>query len=686
MPDTGETLALGPLSFSLQPNDAVLMQCCGVSAAPTHRGAPFRTLGPAYLRTSLGRFEAGDFRADSRAVSDGSLSVRYRVGTAPLRYESTWTVEVATGVVRREDTLCNTGSEPVAVTACLARFGFTPADYELYCQSSRWVHENQGSWVPLHTGVVELGCQGGRTTQGSSPLACIRERGAGYGMAFHVLPRGNWSIRLSLHPLMHSRTAGLAVEIGQATEGLCLDLAPGQTWTLPTMLVHALADGTVESGCAPLHQHVNRFLYAGHRAEPPVTYNTWLDWFDYLDPERLGKQLDAAAAIGAEVFTVDAGWFAAGTNWYSCVGDWRECTTAAFRGDMRAFAAKVRAVGLKFGLWMEPERCGSQAPVRAEHPGYFVGGSGSPRYDIERPEVYAYLKGEIERLLTTYALDWIKIDYNAELGDDERGTQLRGYYDAWYRMLDELRAAHPHTFFEGCSSGGMRFDLESVRHYDDHFISDTCNAFDTVRIAEGARLRVPPGRIGTWAALQGRGYADRRPTSFSDATGEQLLTSAPSAAQPRQDGEIVGVDFAALAALPGVLGFSGDLQSLDSAARARVTHWVAFYKAWRGFIAASHAYQLTPVRPITDRSGWSAMQLCRESDPRSLVFVYRLHDSRGSTHVRLHELDPAKRYRVSDAGSGTERMLDGASLSSGGLEAVLARPVSAAAYVVEPAA
>jgi hypothetical protein len=232
----------------------------------------------------------------------------------------------------------------------------------------------------------------------------------------------------------------------------------------------------------------------------------------------------------------------------------------------------------------------------------------------------------------------------------------------------------------------MRLELEALRHYHDHFLSDTCNAFDATRIAEGARLRLPPGRIGSWVALQGRGHQEQNPSAFANGTTEQVLTANPSATQPTLDGEIVDIDFAAIAALPGTFGMSGDLQSLSADSLKRLARWVAFYKEWRTFIAAAHAHHLTPVRPISDRTGWSAVQLCRESDSRSLVVVYRLHDSRNSMRLRLHQLGLSTVYRITDKSSGTVITATGAVLSESGLEARVDRAAGATVYEVEPLA
>lgn len=683
MATTNHTLGTDNTSFRIDTTSISLETLCGLGCARAADGAPFRTLGPAFLLTDKGRFEGGVFKVAGTTQSASELSIDWTIDGSALTYRTQWSACPRTGVIRRLDSLHNAGTSPVTIYDCSARFGLAQSDYEAYCQSGRWVHENQGSWVALHAGTLELSCEGGRTTQGANPFVCVRERGASRGIAFHVLPRGNWAIRLTTRPTMTSRTAGLSIEIGQSARDLHVTLQPGQSWCVPEILLVALPDATPESGAPALHIYTNTNLFDSSVEPPPVVYNTWLDWFDDLQPERLRTQLRAAAELGCEVFTVDAGWFASGRGWYDIVGDWSECQTAAFHGKMNEFAAEVRKTGLKFGLWMEPERCGAAAPIRAQHPEFFTGGPGTPRWDIEQPQVYEYLRSQIRRLLDTYALDWMKIDYNGELGDDHRGTELRGYYDAWFRMLDSLRKEYPHTFFEGCSSGAMRLDLENLRHYHDHFLSDSCNSWDVIRIMQGAALRLPPGRIGAWIALQGRGVTTGHTSAFAEGDREQVFTSNPSGAQPCMDGAVVDPDFAGIVALLGTFGLSGDPASLPVHARQAITRHVAFYKKWRRTIQNGSFHLLTPVRPVTDHTGWAAVQMRSAHGDVSLVYVFRLDDSRGSIRVALQGLDAGTMYRVTASVSQSQVLASGSSLRSEGLECRLGRPNRAELFVVE---
>ena len=354
------------------------------------------------------------------------------------------------------------------------------------------------------------------------------------------------------------------------------------------------------------------------------------------------------------------------SSWWQQAGDWREKTTAAFCGHMREFADEVRAAGLGFGLWMEPERFGPDAPIRAEHPEWFVPVGAAARLDLTQPAAYAYLRGEILRLVTTYRLAWMKLDFNFTLDDDASGGELHDYAAAWYRMLDEVRATCPQTFFEGCSSGAMRGDLNTLRHVDGHFLSDTVNPVDMLRISQGAWLRLPPGRLGRWTVVRSAGRVVPRYGRRTADSPAAVLVPCGAVWDPSETEDLA---FALLVAMPGMLGFSGDLAGLAPEHRTQIAQGIGFYRKWRRFIAGSMAYLLTPPEPLESREGWIAVQLQRPEDDTSLVFVYRLGVCGAAPRLALCGLRNEARYTVSRGFEEAETGLDltGAELTSASL-------------------
>ncbi len=197
-------------------------------------------------------------------------------------------------------------------------------------------------------------------------------------------------------------------------------------------------------------------------------------------------------------------------------------------------------------------------------------------------------------------------------------------------------AAYPGTVFEGCASGGMRFDLNTLAHFDAHFLTDTVHPVDVLRIWQGALLRLPPGGIIKWAVLRSVGRT--MPTYTKSLADSPVTVAAPGGAL-WEPSETVDLDFAAAVALPGMFGLSGDLAGLPEEALERLAAHVAFYKRWRSAIRQSFAHLLTPPCAKEDRRGWAAVQLEHLGTGDHLVFVYRLDDGNSTKTFRLRNLD-----------------------------------------------
>jgi alpha-galactosidase len=677
-----QSVAQGRTVFERDGEHVALRWLCGTEC---QRGGPDRAAGLSVLRTERGRFDGSSFRlveVDSRAES---LRLVWLAAADTFRVESRWSFCPVSGVIRRQDLLTNVSDDPQHLLRYFMRFPLAIPIPEVYSQHSTWIEENQGEWLQLTHGKFEIANERGRTTCAGTPYLGLRAAGAFQGVAFHILPCGNWLARVHAYSIQQSAPITI-VELGIADEDLCLEIAPDEIFEAPEVLIHRLPDGEPDSGAPLLHTYLRTNVFSSAKQEPPMIYNTWFYQFDRLDVPSLREQLSAAKEIGCEVFVVDAGWFGVGGGWSGLVGDWREKTDQAFFGKMSSFAEAVRAAGLGFGLWMEPERFAPFAPILKEHPEWFFHAEHDlRRIDLENPLAYSWLHDEMSRLLDTYRLAWMKIDFNFELGLDPTGAELYRYYRRWYAMLDELRAAHPNTYIEGCASGGMRLDLNTLSHFDGHFLTDTVNPVDVLRITQGAWLRLPPGRLTRWLALRSAGNDIPR---YSDPMQAHwpvtIITPSNAGWEPS---ESVDTSFAALAMAPGVPGLSGELARLPQKVRDELRQFAAFYKRWRNFISSSVGYLLTPPRHKTDRTGWAALQLMNPTLGVSLVFVYRLVDWRSHQVIHLQGLNPLVQYRVQREDwqdSEPLRLFSGETLMREGLEVYLTQNFRALVYSVAP--
>lgn len=620
-----------------------------------------RAEGPAIISSSQGRCEADNFKLASTDFKANQADIEWKTTNASLFLKSRWLYDQETSVLSRRDRLTNSGPDPVTIFRCLPRFVFPPGKHEIYFQQSRWAHENQGEWQKLRAGSIALDAEWGRSTEGATPYLCLREQDVKNGLVFHVVPHGNWVIRVSAR-IYNNMLPAAVVEAGLSDEDLGLVLEPGTGVDLPEIIIQPLPDGEPEMAAPRLHRYLNKTVPLTRFQEAPVSYNIWLDRFSNLNTDHLRKQLKAASEIGCEIFIVDAGWFGDDEGWGK-TGDWREKTKAAFFGKMSEFADEVRASRLGFGLWMEPERYAEGIPVREKHPEWFV--PGTTRIRMENPQARAYVASEISRLVETYKVAWIKFDHNASPGYDESGAELYNYYSAWYGLLDDLRRKYPSTVFENCSSGAMRHDIGSLHHYDVHFISDTAGVMDVLRISQGDLLRMPPGRIMRWIVPRGI----EQPVMLKRPPEKKHVLSPAGATW--SIAETVDPDFLVISAMYGAMAFSGDLQSLSQPIKNRIKWFVDFYKQRRRFIMGSVCHLLTTVRPMQERDGWTVLQLQSPETTASLVFhFYMPDDGRERRFFRLRDLKPETIYRVRRIGpeSSDDQEISGKQLMLNGLE------------------
>lgn len=592
-----------------------------------------------------------------------------------------------TGVLSCKDNIRNIDSKAINISRCLCRFVLTPSDYEIFSQASGWCCENQGIWQNMTHGSFVIRSEGGRTTQGGTPYICLRNKETGHAVAVHILPRGNWIIKASSYTADNYSLPFMVLEVGLSDENLNLELLPGQTFELPEILIHELPEAKPEKASPLLHTYLlhNHFIHAKRTA--PIVYNTWFDTFENLEIERLRKQLTAAAEIGCEFFVVDAGWYGRGQgNWGEQVGDWREKQNESFRGRMADFAREVRSAGLGFGLWMEPERNFATVPAVKNNPHWFIKGTGDFYYpDLSNKEAYDYIFSEMSRLIESYQLCWMKVDFNFKLGVDPAGYEFAAYYEKWYLLLDQLRDKYPDVFFEGCASGGMRLDANTLQHFDGHFLSDNVNPADVLRMYQQAILRLPPGRITKWTVLRGIGHSIPQYGVDVEDSPISFVTPAGCGAIWEQC-ETVDIDFAVRVAMCGMFGLSGDIASVPKTAKQRLLMHVNFYKKWREFITTSVAHLLTPVTCKDDHAGWAAIQLSNLARKECLLFVYRLEDSCLDKLFRLQGLDSETEYKITveHESSVEENPKTGEELMDTGLKVSLPKKFDAAIIALEP--
>lgn len=566
------------------------------------------------------------------------------------------------GFIKRTDILRNLTDETVNLMKAKQRFNLADDDYDIFFQKSEWGTEVNGKWYPLTAAGLSIGCVGGRTCEGHTPMLAIQNR-EGRGFCIHLLPKGNWemSIRMQSRQNVEQEFQYL-LETGDSSDHFCYKIGAGKEYEFPELWLYSMAKGLLGMQ-ANLQRYFLQYDQARFHMDPvhPLVYDSWLDRRDCFDLEHIKKTVVSAKELGAEVFVIDAGWFGnceydktiEGENWFQQVGDWSEKKDGAFYGNVKGFADFVRENGMKFGMWIEPERFGLLVPIVKEHPEWFANGYNGSRFLFQKlwmPEVKQYLLNTLDEFINKYPLDWVTIDFNFELEEDPSGCSLHTYYDAWYSVWEELRTRHPQCGFELVSSGGLRTDIRAGMHSDSCLLSDDANDVDTERMFEQYALRLPAYKCQKYFAVK------PGPKVFDCAT--RTMKDSICVPDHGDDMSVMNVcrslDFVGPIYMSSNMALVGNLLDLNLEQREKMKMYVGLWKKYRDLYMNSILLLGHEPKTSGDQHGLQHIQYLNESTGDGLAFIFKYASPREEYRMHLRELKYEDVYHLTDEISGED--------------------------------
>jgi alpha-galactosidase len=445
-------------------------------------------------------------------------------------------------------------------------------------------------------------------------------------------------------------------------------LAPGESVQLPEVhfgLNHVSFDDAVQAWHRYLRRHVLRQV-----GPQPVIYNHWGYQEHEITEAGLRREVDIAAAVGAEMFVVDAGWYAdAGTPWPETTGDWQAGNRLP--NDLFPVFAHARRQGLGCGLWCEVESAGRASRLAREHPDWFIRRYGQtvPRIlDLAKPAVREYVATTIFRLIDRYELEMFRLDYNIEAWDGgfnhcegRQENTLWRHCEALYEIFDQVRQRYPKLHLENCSSGGGRNDLGILSRFTTTWTSDWMRMPRTVRVLNGWSIVLPAECLNRLFGVPMNGSYRGHPE-----TQLQLLMFCH----------------------PTVAGLTPTLAEANPELLALVKKYVRLYKEFvRPFHREARLYHHTPVIPGADASGWCALELVAADRSRAVAGVFRLVNAPTDEYrLCFRGLDPARRYRVTTEPGGLVATVEGFALRQTGVTVRLDTALTSQLLVCEVAA
>lgn len=553
----------------------------GVSDGPSPVGydgpVPFLTKGdaaPVEYATETDRPFAGAdlvvgtrsaFQFSEAAAHGQHLEVTFADPVNGLRAVLHYRIPAGTDVVERWVELTNDGPEPLRL-ARAGSAGFcvpTPHGARISYQWGQWAQEFQLDRVDLAHGTFAVGSVQGVPGHLYVPWLAITDQaddGPVWGVA--LAWTGSWQIEAERD------TGGLTrIRAGRRLVDGPLELAPGQRLTLPVAAGAYSAGGL--GGLAQVWHRYQRLLAGDRLAPRPVLYNSWEATSFAVDADSQLALARIAAEIGVESFVVDDGWFTGRGDDTAGLGDWTP-DPAKFPAGFDAFIGDVRALGLKFGLWIEPECVNPRSRLYAEHPDWVYAVGGRPltavrnQYllDLGRPEVADFVHSTVDGLLRKHDIDYLKWDFNRPRTEPGRPgatgvLDLDGaHVTNLYRIYERLRRDHPQVLIEACAGGGARTDLGMAARADVFWPSDNTGPLDRLAIQHGFLHANAPHLLSSW------------------------VTDAPGLFDPRPR----SLAFRFVLAMAGVLGIGADIRHWTAEQRTEAARWIARYKEIRDIV------------------------------------------------------------------------------------------------------
>jgi alpha-galactosidase len=539
------------------------------------------------------------------------LVITYNDPQLQMNFTCTITAAFSSNVIALHNEL--TTDAPVLVSWLAAPVLPAPSDSSHTLEfSGRWCGEFQINPVPWQPGARVRECLLGRTSHEHFPGLVVPTQGcnnaAGKAYGFHYGWSGGHKMITEVLP-----DGRRQVQFGQARD--TDQLATTHVATAPLYVTYS---NSGLNGIARAFQTYVRdevIAPSGLKLPRPVHYNCWEAVYFNHDVAELQAIATEAAALGAERFVLDDGWFKGRNDDTTSLGDW-EVDTAKYPDGLMPLISHVQSCGMGFGLWFEPEMVNQDSDLYRDHPDWLLGptdqikGRNQWVLDLANQTVRDYLYQRIAALLDAYPVEYIKWDHNRVL-PFHNAEHTQGVY----QLFDRLREAYPQVEIESCSSGGGRIDFGILARTQRVWLSDSNDALERTWMQNNAALFLP-----------------------SEITGSHV--------GPRHchtSGRHLPMALRAWVAASRHMGFEMDPKELDEQERSILVDAVTWYKENRDWLHRGTVQRLD----LDDPAQIGEIQVAVDQQ-RFVAFITQMTASQQSLPqpVRLTGLAPDKRYCI----------------------------------------
>lgn len=506
--------------------------------------------------------------------------------------------------------------------------------FEMVELTGAWARERNVKNRKLVHGIQSVYSMRGCSSSNYNPFLALKRENAdedqGEVYGFSLVYSGNFLAQTEVDTYEVSR-----ITMGIHPGCFSWPLKQGESFQTPEAVI-VYSDRGLNGMSQTYHRLYRERLARGvWRDRPrPILLNNWeATYFDFTE-EKLLTIAETAKGLGVELFVLDDGWFGKRNSSSTSLGDWYPNLEKLPEG-ITGIAKKIEAMGLKFGLWFEPEMVNKDSDLYRAHPDWILSTPGRSTchgrnqyvLDFSRPEVVDYIYEMMRRILDDAPVSYIKWDMNRCMSEvysngtpaENQGQVMHRYILGVYGLYDRLTRRYPQILFESCASGGARFDPGMLYYAPQCWTSDDTDAVERLKIQYGTSYVYPVSSMGA---------------HVSAVPNHQVLRLTP-------------IETRANVACFGTFGYELDPDSLTAEEKVKAAAQITFMKQHRELLQFGTFYRL--VSPFEGDRNVTAWMAVSEDRSHALVGYYRVLEpvNVGYRRLRLKGLDPDAFYHVS---------------------------------------
>lgn len=514
-------------------------------------------------------------------------------------------------------------------SACL---DFTGGSFDLLTFYGRHMMERNVQRAAVGHGSFQIGSRRGTSSHQYNPMMILSDQdttensGSCYAMSF--VYSGGFLGEVEKDQYDQTR-----MQLGLMEDQFSYPLMPGETFFAPEVIMTYSGEGIGQLS-RNLHKCIRKHICRGKYKDKvrPVLANSWEAAYMNFNGDTIYNLAKEAAALGMEMLVLDDGWFGQRNDDNTSLGDWQVNETK-LGCSLKELTNAVNGLGLKFGIWIEPEMVSEDSELYRKHPDWVLALPGKKPVrarnqlvlDFSRKEVADSIFKQICDVLDQGNIEYIKWDYNRSISDVYSHTTLPGkvlydYVLGLYDFLERLIERYPDILIEGCSGGGGRFDAGMLYYTPQIWCSDNTDAIDRSRIQYGTSFGYPASTVGAHV----------------------------SAAPNHQTGRNIPLKTRGIMAMSGTFGYELDLCRLSQEEKEEIKEQIKTFHKYAALIQSGDMYRLG--NPGQEEVAAWAFVSEDKSEVLLNLFILQTHGNMPVSYIRLSGLEEGRMYKEESSG------------------------------------